>query len=113
MRGDTDDQFWAEVDRHGREAHKWWERLARIRSRVQPGFSDEVARRVQGAIREVSTPEQRLVGASLTRKTIDRERLTRRAPYLGRPVSHSRVKPACAPVSPSALPTMCGNHGDC
>ena len=53
MRGDTDEQFWAEVDRHGREAHKWWERLARIRSRVQPGFSDEAARRVQGAIREV------------------------------------------------------------
>jgi len=53
MRGETDDEFWADVDRHGEEAHKWWDRMARIRYRIQPGFKDEVERRVKAAIREV------------------------------------------------------------
>jgi predicted small metal-binding protein len=53
MRGETDEEFWADVARHSEEAHKWWERAARIRERIQPGFKEEVNRRVTAAIREV------------------------------------------------------------
>jgi predicted small metal-binding protein len=53
MRGETDEEFWADVDRHGREAHKWWDRMAAIRMRVQPRFKKDVEQRVRAAIREV------------------------------------------------------------